>query len=135
MSLITSLYIIFRILYIFSDYGKFATNRGFEKIVYQARMCSDDEKNQSYQGCLAQCAGLYGVVTINKLFQEQYVTPLFSEKLVGQCKSDDNTMKNSKKFEEYYVKYVTMKKGCSAVKFGVTAKYLVSCVRTNDLIH
>ena len=135
MNSIRSLYIIFRLLYTFSDYGKFATNRGFEKIVYQARMCSDDEKNQSYQGSLAQCAGLYGVVTINKLFQEQYVTPLISEKLVGQCKSDNNTMKNSKKFEEYYVKYVTMQKGCSAMKFGVTAKYLVLCVRTNDLIH
>ena len=30
-------------LYIFSDYRKFATNIGFEKIIYQARMCSVDE--------------------------------------------------------------------------------------------
>ena len=44
-------------------------------------------------------------------------------------------MENSKKSEEYHVKYVTMQKRCSAVKFGVTAKYLVLCVRTNDLIH
>ena len=59
MNSITSLYIIFRLLYIFSDYGKFATNRGFEKIVYQARMYSDyEKKKQSYQGSLAQCAGL-----------------------------------------------------------------------------
>ena len=108
---------------------------GLKKLYIRQECVQMMKKKQSYQGSLAQCAGLYGVVTINKLFQEQYVTPLISEKLVGQCKSDNNTMKNSKKFEEYYVKYVTMQKGCSAMKFGVTAKYLVLCVRTNDLIH
>ena len=50
MNSITSLYIIFRLLYIFSDYGKFATNRGFEKIVYQARMHSDYEKKTVLSG-------------------------------------------------------------------------------------
>ena len=36
---------------------------------------------------------------ISRLFQEQYVPPFISEKLVEQSKSDHTTLKNSKEFE------------------------------------
>ena len=51
---------------------------GLKKLYIRQECVQMMKKNQSYQGSLAQCAGLYGVVTINKLFQEQYVTPLIS---------------------------------------------------------
>ena len=83
------------------------------------------------------CWRIHKVVAeaINRLFQEQYVAPFISEKLVEQSKSDHATLNNSKEFEEYYVKYVEMQKRCSAGEFGVTVKYSMLYVRIIDLIH
>ena len=71
------------------------------------------------------CWRIHEVVAeaISRLFQEQYVAPFITEKLVEQSKSDHTTLKNSKEFEEYYAKYVEMQKQCNAREFGVKAKY------------
>ena len=63
------------------------------------------------------------VESFSRLYQEQYVAPLISEKLVEQSKLDHSTLKNSKEFEEYYKKYVEMQKRCSAGECGVTTKH------------
>ena len=75
------------------------------------------------------------VKAISRLFQEQYVAPFITEKLVEQSKSDHTNLKNSKEFQEYYAKCLEMQKRCNAGKFGVTARYWMLYVRIIDLIH
>lgn len=81
------------------------------------------------------CQKIHEVVAeaINRLFQEQYVAPLISEKLFEQSNLDRSTLKNSKEFEEY-AKYVEMHRRCYAGEFGVTTKYWMLYVRIIDLI-
>ena len=80
------------------------------------------------------CWRIHEVVAeaISRWFQEQYVAPFISEKLIKQSKSDHTTLKNSKEFEEYYFE---MQKQCNTEESGVTAKYWMLYVRIIDLIH
>ena len=71
---------------------------------------------------------------ISRLFQEKYVSPFISEKLVKQSKSDHTILKKSKEFEEYYTEYVEMQKRCSAGEVRVTPKYWMLYVRIIDSI-
>ena len=125
-------------MHFFSNCGKFVTNSGFGEIVYQARMCLVGGIKPVLSGkSYNMCWRIREVVAeaISRLFQEQYVAPFISEKLVEQSKSDHTTLKNSKEFEEYYAKYVEMQKRCNAGEFGVTGKYWTLYVRIIDLIH
>ena len=125
-------------MHFLSNCGKFVTNSGFEEIVYQARMCSVGGIKPVLSGkSYNMCWRIHEVVAeaISRLFQEQYVAPFISEKLVEQSKSDHTTLKNSKEFEEYYAKYAEMQKRCNAGEFGVMAKYWMLYVRIIDLIH
>ena len=88
--------------------GKFVTNNGFEEIIYQARMCSvggikpvrgqrsfvgqwfsgAQLKNCCRIAQLNMCWRINKVVaeTVRRLFQEQYIVPLISEKFVEEKK-------------------------------------------------
>ena len=75
------------------------------------------------------------VAVISRLFQEQYVAPLISQKIIKQSNLDNTTLKNTKELREYYVKYIEMQKRWSAGEFGLTGKYWMLYVRDIDLIH
>ena len=121
----------------FSNGGKFVTNSGSEEIAYQVIMCSVGGIKLVLQGKSYNMGWRIHEVVAEAIrsFQEQYVAPFISEKLVEQSKSDHATLKNSKEFEEYYAKYVEMQKQYNAGEFGVTAKYWMLYVRIIDLIH
>ena len=89
-------------VHFFSNCEKFVTNSGFEEIVYQARICSVGGiklvlSGKSYN---MHCR-IHEVVAeaISRLFQEYYVPPLISEKLVEKSKLDDASLKKSKEFD------------------------------------
>ena len=68
----------------FSKSGKFVTNSGFEEIVYQVRMCSVGRIKPVLSGkSYNMCWIIHEVVAeaISRLFQEQYVALLISEKI------------------------------------------------------
>ena len=74
-------------MHFFSNCGKFATNSGFEEIIYQARMCSVGGIKPVLPGkSHNMCQRIHEVVAeaISRLFQEQYVAPFISEKLVDR---------------------------------------------------
>ena len=89
-------------MHFFSNCGKFVTNSWFEEIVYQARMCSlGGIKPVLLAKSYIMCWRIHEVVAeaISRLFQEQYVAPFISEKLIEQSKSNHTTLKNSKEFK------------------------------------
>ena len=89
-------------MHFFWNCGKFVTNSWFEEIVYQARMCSlGGIKPVLLAKSYIMCWRIHEVVAeaISRLFQEQYVAPFISEKLIEQSKSNHTTLKNSKEFK------------------------------------
>ena len=82
-------------MHFYINCGKFVTNSGFEEIVYQARICSVGEIKPVLSGkSYNMCWRIHKVVAeaISRLFQEQYVASLISEKLIGQSKLDQTTL-------------------------------------------
>ena len=80
---IIHLRVVHTFMYFFSNCGKFVINNGFEEIVYQARLCSVIGIKPVLSGNSDNmCWRIHEVVAraISRLFQEQYVAPLTSEK-------------------------------------------------------